>query len=185
MFSAAESGKLEKYLKTVGGDTAPPLLNQSAPQNAAFEPQSATSASLVRHPAATSAQANQQISGLQNALVEAETWATRRDATIAQQISEINDLKDKVSKLSSELEAAHLLSQADQSTIQAYLKELKLFHGVTERLQAASHHIQQVVRPLRSLQLTMRQSHEIQEICESIASQLTALRLALQRTPGQ
>ncbi len=181
MFSAAETGKLEKYLKSVGGDTGATAAHQLAPQDAISAPQTDSAATALRQSGINPA----QVQHLQNALVEAETWATRRDATIAQQISEINELKDKVGKLTSELEAARLLSQADQSTIQAYLKEIKLFHGVTERLQAAAHHIQQAARPLRSLQLTMRQTHEMQEICESIASQLTALRLALQRTPGQ
>lgn len=122
---------------------------------------------------------------LETALRDAEIWAKQREATIANQSTQINELKQTVEGMKAELEATELMSQADEATIANYLKEVKNFHAAEERLNAAQTHLEKATTQLRSLHLTHKQTIELTNLLEKIATTHTALRLTLLKRPGQ
>lgn len=121
----------------------------------------------------------QRMNALEQALRDAETWAQRREATVGQQTQQILDLKTQVESLQRELSATQLLQHADDATMAAYVKELKLFLNVIERLKGAQAHVEGATKAARSLTLTFKQRQELDGAMEAVAAGLTALRTAV------
>lgn len=122
---------------------------------------------------------------LENALRDAEIWAKQREATITSQTSQIQDLKTTVESLKRELEAHTLISQADEATLANYLKEIKGFYAILERLTSASYHMEKAAGQVRGLHLSHRQIIELEQILEKIAVAENALRVSLVKNPAR
>jgi hypothetical protein len=120
---------------------------------------------------------------LENALAEADTWARQREATISQQTAQMQEMRSQVEALKRELEAHSLLQMADEATLASYLKDLKAFYAVQERLAAAQHQLESASRQLRGLPITHRQTREMEPLLEKIAALHTQLRVQLVK-PG-
>lgn len=121
---------------------------------------------------------------LETALRDSETWARQREATIVSQTSQIHELRQQVESFKRELEAQSLLQHGDAATMAAYLKEIKAFYAVQERLAGAVHQLEKTQTSLRSMNLTHRQTMELEQMLEKIASVHNALRVALVKKPA-
>jgi hypothetical protein len=122
---------------------------------------------------------------LEAALADADIWARQREATIATQTAQIQELRQQTEGLKREIEAQSLLQVADEETLAGYLKELKAFYAIQERFAAASHQLEAAGRQLRSVHLTHRQTRELEPMLEKIAAAHTQLRVQLVKTtPG-
>jgi ParB-like chromosome segregation protein Spo0J len=120
---------------------------------------------------------------LETALRDSETWARQREATIASQTTQIHDLRQQVESFKREMEAQSLLQHGDSATMANYLKEIKAFYAVQERLAGAIHQLEKTQTAIRSLHLTHRQTLELEQMLEKVASVHTALRVALVKSP--
>ncbi len=120
---------------------------------------------------------------LETALRDSEIWARQREATITSQTSQIHDLRQQVESYKRELEAQTLLQHGDAATMANYMKELKAFYAVQERLASAIHQLEKTQTAVRSLNLTHRQTVELEQLLEKVASLQTALRVQLVKTP--
>ena len=120
---------------------------------------------------------------LETALRDSEVWARQREATITSQTSQIHDLRQQVESYKRELEAQTLLQHGDAATMANYMKELKAFYAVQERLASAIHQLEKTQTAVRSLNLTHRQTVELEQLLEKVASLQTALRVQLVKTP--
>lgn len=120
---------------------------------------------------------------LETALRDSETWARQREATITSQTSQIHDLRQQVEGYKRELEAQSLMQHGDAATMANYLKEMKAFYAVQERLAGAIHQLEKTQASLRSLNLTHRQTMELEQMLEKVAAAHTALRVALVKNP--
>lgn len=120
---------------------------------------------------------------LETALRDAEIWAKQREATIASQSAQIHELKQSVESMKREIESTSLLAQADEATIANYIKEVKNFYAVEERLSIAQTHLEKATSQLRSLHLSHRQTIELDSILEKIATTHNALRVTLLKRP--
>lgn len=116
---------------------------------------------------------------LENALRDAEVWTRQREATIATQTSQINEMKQQVESLKRELEAQSLLQHGDSATMANYIKEIKNFYSLEERLAAAAYHLEKAQSQRRSMHLTHRQTIELEKVLEKIAAVHNALRVSL------
>lgn len=121
---------------------------------------------------------------LETALRDAEIWARQREATIAQQAAQIHELKQNFEGMKRELEAHELLSQADEATMAGYLKDIRHFYAVEERLVSATHQLEKAATQLRSIPINHRQVIELEKLLERIISAHTTLRVALVKKPG-
>ncbi|PZP39328.1 MAG: hypothetical protein DI585_04425 [Pseudomonas fluorescens] len=121
---------------------------------------------------------------LEHALRDSETWARQREATIASQTGQIHDLRQQVESYKRELEAQSLLQHGDAATMANYLKEIKAFYAVQERLASAIHQLEKTQAQLRSLHLTHRQTVELEQLLEKVAAAHTSLRVALVKSPA-
>ena len=181
--AAAQSGVSQLGPQWLGGNHPVPSLVTEAPvlhhESNTIAPVSDISAPLE------ALRKRQQV--LENAVRDAETWGRQREATIAQQTQQIIDMKSQIESLNRELQAAQLLQHGDSSTVQNYLKEIRNFHAIVERLAGAGHHVEKAARSVRSTPLTQRQLIEIEETVESITTHLNGLRTELvnrRRTPS-
>lgn len=120
---------------------------------------------------------------LETALRDAEVWAKQREATITAQTSQLYEMKQQLESLKRELEAQSLLQHGDAATMAAYLKEIKSFYAVQERLAAAAHQLEKAQSQLRSQHLTHRQTLELEQVLEKIAATHNAIRVTLVKTP--
>ena len=120
---------------------------------------------------------------LETALRDSEVWARQREATITSQTSQIHDLRQQVESYKRELEAQALLQHGDAATLANYMKELKAFYAVQERLASAIHQLEKTQTAVRSLNLTHRQTVELEGLLEKVASLQTALRVQLVKSP--
>lgn len=120
---------------------------------------------------------------LETALRDSEIWARQREATITSQTSQIHDLRQQVESYKRELEAQNLLQHGDAATMANYLKEMKAFYAVQERLAGAIHQLEKTQTAVRSLNLTHRQTVELEQLLEKVASLQTALRVQLVKSP--
>ncbi|TKW60945.1 MAG: hypothetical protein DI628_08660 [Blastochloris viridis] len=120
---------------------------------------------------------------LETALRDSEIWARQREATITSQTSQIHDLRQQVESYKRELEAQTLLQHGDAATMANYMKELKAFYAVQERLASAIHQLEKTHTAVRSLNLTHRQTVELEQLLEKVASLQTALRVQLVKSP--
>lgn len=116
---------------------------------------------------------------LEAALTDADIWARQREATISNQTAQLQELRTQVETLKRELEAQALLQVADEATLATYLKDLKAFYAVQERLAAAQHQLESASRQLRGLPLTHRQTRELEPLLEKVAALHTQLRVQL------
>jgi ParB-like chromosome segregation protein Spo0J len=120
---------------------------------------------------------------LEHALRDSETWARQREATIASQTGQIHDLRQQLESYKREIEAQTLMQHGDAATMANYLKEIKAFYAVQERLAGAIHQLEKTHAALRSLHLTHRQAMELEQLLEKVAAAHTALRVALVKSP--
>lgn len=120
---------------------------------------------------------------LEHALRDSETWARQREATITSQTTQIHDLRQQLESYKREIEAQSLLQHGDAATMANYLKEIKAFYAVQERLAGAIHQLEKTQTAVRSLHLTHRQTLELEQMLEKIAAVHTALRVALVKSP--
>ncbi|MFO0500394.1 MAG: ParB/RepB/Spo0J family partition protein [Pseudomonadota bacterium] len=121
---------------------------------------------------------------LENALADAEVWAKQREATIGSQAVQLQELRGAVESLKRELEAQALMQVADEASVASYVKDMKAFYALQERLAAAKHQLEAAGRQWRSLNLTHRQNRELEPMLEAIATLHTALRVQLVRPAG-
>lgn len=121
---------------------------------------------------------------LETALRDSETWARQREATITSQTTQIHELRQQVESFKRELEAQNLLQHGDAATMANYLKEIKAFYAVQERIASAVHQLEKTQTALRSLHLTHRQTMELEQMLEKIAAIHNALRVALVKKPA-
>ncbi len=119
---------------------------------------------------------------LETALQDADVWARQREATIASQTGQIQDLRQQVEGLKREIEAHNLLTQADEATLANYMKDIKAFYALQERLAAGLHQLESAQRQLRSQHLTHRQTMELHPLLDKIAAAHTALRVQTLKT---
>jgi ParB-like chromosome segregation protein Spo0J len=122
---------------------------------------------------------------LEFALKDAEIWAKQREATIASQTGTIQELRQQIEGLKRELEAQSLLAHGDQASMASYVKELKQFYAIQERMVTATHHLEKASGQLRSISLTHRQTLELEQQLEKVDEARTALRVILVKTPTQ
>lgn len=120
---------------------------------------------------------------LETALRDSEIWARQREATIASQTGQIHDLRQQVESYKRELEAQTLLQHGDAATMANYMKELKAFYAVQERIASAIYQLEKTQTAVRSLNLTHRQTVELEQLLEKVATLQTALRVQLVKTP--
>ena len=120
---------------------------------------------------------------LETALRDSETWARQREATISSQTTQIHDLRQQLESFKRELEAQALMQHGDAATMANYVKEVKAFYAVQERLAGAVHQLEKTHTQLRSLNLTHRQTMELEQMLEKVAAAHTALRVALVKSP--
>jgi predicted XRE-type DNA-binding protein len=118
---------------------------------------------------------------LEAALSDAEIWARQREATIANQTSQLQESRTLIESLKRELEAQALMQVADDDTLASYVKDIKQFYALQERLAAALHQLEAAQKQWRSLSLTHRQTRELEPLLEKIAALHTALRVQLVR----
>lgn len=118
---------------------------------------------------------------METALRDAEVWARSREATIAQQTNQLQDLQQKVTALKSELQATQLLPHSDASTLAAVHKENLKFYGLTERLAAAVQHVQAVQSALQGVLLSQRQKMELESLLEQLATAAGGLQATMGR----
>jgi predicted XRE-type DNA-binding protein len=118
---------------------------------------------------------------METALRDAEVWARSREATIAQQTNQLQDLQQKVAALKSELQATQLLPHSDASTLAALQKENQKFYGLTERLAAAVQHVQAVQAALQGVLLSQRQKMELEALLEQLATAAGGLQATMGR----
>lgn len=121
---------------------------------------------------------------LETALRDSETWARQREATIVSQTSQIHDLRQQVDSFKRELEAQNLMQHGDAATMANYLKEIKAFYAVQERIAGAIHQLEKTQTALRSINLTHRQTMELEQMLEKVAAVQNALRVALVKKPA-
>ena len=121
---------------------------------------------------------------LETALADAEVWAKQREATIASQTVQLQEMRGSVESLKRELEAQALMQVADEATLASYVRDIKAFYGLQERLAAAKHQLEAAGCQWRSLNLTHRQNRELEPMLEAIAALHTALRVQLVRPAG-
>lgn len=120
---------------------------------------------------------------LETALRDAEIWSRQREATITSQTNQLHELRQQVEGLKRELEAQTLLQHGDAATMAAYLKEIKAFYAVQERLASAIHQVEKTHGQLRSMHLTHKQTLEIEQLLDKLAAAHTALRVSLVKAP--
>lgn len=120
---------------------------------------------------------------LETALRDSETWARQREATITSQTSQIHDLRQQLESYKREIEAQALMQHGDAATMANYLKEIKAFYAVQERMAGAVHQLEKTHTSLRGLNLTHRQTMELEQLLEKVAAAHTALRVALVKNP--
>lgn len=120
---------------------------------------------------------------LETALRDAEVWAKQREATITSQTTQLYELKQQLESFKRELEAQALMQHGDAATMASYLKEIKAFYAVQERLAAAAHQLEKAQSQLRSQHLTHRQTIELEQILEKIAATQNAIRVTLVKNP--
>lgn len=176
LYEAAAAGQIATL--------APPpsLTAQHVPSMAALPAQPEAAVTVGPHVANA---LKKRQDALELALKDAEIWAKQREATIASQTSTIQDLRQQMESLKRELEAQSLLAHGDQASMAAYLKELKQFYAVQERMAGTVHHLEKTAAQLRSLSLTHRQTLELEQLLEKIAAAQNALRVILVKTPPQ
>lgn len=121
---------------------------------------------------------------LETALRDSETWARQREATITSQTTQIHDLRQQVDSYKRELEAQNLMQHGDAATMANYLKEIKAFYAIQERLAGAIHQLEKTQTSLRSINLTHRQTMELEQMLEKVAAVQNALRVALVKKPS-
>ncbi len=192
-YEAAAAGQLHRLLP----DASPPA-TALTPRIGVLPGQSVIPAMPSLHPIGTEDHAdapagfNPQVAlalkkrqqALENALNDADIWARQREATIGQQTSQIQDLRNSVETLKRELEAQSLLEMADHETLNNYLKDYKSFLQIQERFISAKQHLEQAARQLRSATLTHRQNRELEPLLEQIAATQTQLRVQLMNKGG-
>jgi DNA repair exonuclease SbcCD ATPase subunit len=120
---------------------------------------------------------------LEHALRDSETWARQREATITSQTGQIHELRQQLESYKREIEAQSLMQHGDAATMANYLKEIKAFYAVQERLAGAIHQLEKTQAAIRGLHLTHRQTLELEQLLEKVASAHTALRVALVKSP--
>lgn len=120
---------------------------------------------------------------LETALRDSETWARQREATITSQTTQIHDLRQQLESFKRELEAQSLLQHGDAATMANYVKEIKAFYAVQERIAGAVHQLEKSQSQLRSMNLTHRQTMELEQLLEKVAAAQNALRVALVKSP--
>ena len=147
----------------------------------------ASGAQLVAPPGALSptlaAALKKRQESLETALRDSEIWARQREATIASQTTQLHDLRQQLESYKRELEAQNLLQHGDAATMANYLKEMKAFYAVQERLASAIYQLEKTQTAVRSLNLTHRQTVELEHLLEKVATLQTALRVQLVKSP--
>ncbi|MBI1308519.1 MAG: hypothetical protein GC129_01495 [Proteobacteria bacterium] len=181
LYEAAAAGQIKHLAPAAASGSVLPLSAASLPPGRSELPPSAAN-SLA--PAVANALKKRQ-EALETALRDAETWGKQREATIAQQTAQIQELGSTVESLKRELEAHALMSQADEATVASYLKEIKAFYGLQERLARVAHHLEKAVQQARSMNLSHRQTLELEHIFEKIATAQNALRVTLVKHPAK
>ncbi len=153
----------------------------------AAAPQGAAGLQLVAPPGALSPTLANALKkrqeALETALRDSETWARQREATIASQTNQIHELRQQLDSYKREIEAQALMQHGDAATMANYLKEIKAFYAVQERLASAIHQLEKTHTSLRSLNLTHRQTIELEQLLEKVDAVHTALRVALVKNP--
>jgi hypothetical protein len=120
-----------------------------------------------------------RIGTLESALQDAETWNGQREATLTRQTQENLDLRAKIDSLTREIEANNLLQHADPATLQNYMKEVKNFVGITERIASARYSLDKAGKSLRGQPLSHRQAQELEQLLEGLSATLNSLRVEL------
>ncbi len=190
LYAAAAEGQIAALVPPQLGGPQPmpgtvlPMPRFPAPQHI----ESPTSgAQLVAPPGALSptlaAALKKRQEALETALRDSEIWARQREATIASQTSQLHDLRQQLESYKRELEAQSLLQHGDAATMANYLKEMKAFYAVQERLASAIYQLEKTQTAVRSLNLTHRQTVELEHLLEKIATLQTALRVQLVKSP--
>lgn len=116
---------------------------------------------------------------LETALKDAETWGQQREATIARQTQDLVDVKSQLDALKREMESHELLKYGDKATTEQFMKEVRQFYAMVERLASAVYHTEKVARQIRGLPLTARQTVELNQQVEQLSTHLNALRVEL------
>lgn len=191
LYAAAAEGQIAALVPPQVGGPQPghaailPLPTMPAPAMTAAPVQGAQ---LVAPPGSLSptlaAALKKRQEALETALRDSEVWARQREATIASQTGQIHDLRQQVESYKRELEAQALLQHGDAATMANYMKELKAFYAVQERIASAIHQLEKTQTAVRSLNLTHRQTVELEQLLEKIATLQTALRVQLVKSPA-